>query len=61
MTTVIGERELRRQAPEIVPLMDQEVRALGRSTSARTAALEHRDGVGPGLEAEAPAEATPAS
>ena len=61
MTTVIGERELRRQAPEIVPLMDQEVRALGRSTSARTAALEHRDGVGAGLEAEAPAEATPAS
>jgi hypothetical protein len=33
--------------------MDEEVRALGRSTSARTAALEHRDGAGAGLEAEA--------
>jgi NAD(P)-dependent dehydrogenase (short-subunit alcohol dehydrogenase family) len=42
MTTVAGERELRRHAPETVPQMDAEVRALGRSMSARTAALESR-------------------
>ncbi|QEC47305.1 SDR family oxidoreductase [Baekduia soli] len=40
MTTTLGEREARRHAPEIVPLMDQEVAALGRSMSARTAALQ---------------------
>lgn len=40
MTTPIGEREVGRHAHEIVPLMDQEVLALGRSMSARTAALE---------------------
>jgi NAD(P)-dependent dehydrogenase (short-subunit alcohol dehydrogenase family) len=43
MTTRIGEFEIARRAPEIVPLMDQEVLALGRSTSARTAALEAED------------------
>jgi NAD(P)-dependent dehydrogenase (short-subunit alcohol dehydrogenase family) len=40
LTTKVGEREVARHAHEIVPLMDQEVLALGRSTSARTAALE---------------------
>jgi len=40
LTTVVGERETARRAPEIVPLMDQEVLALGRSMSARTAALD---------------------
>jgi NAD(P)-dependent dehydrogenase (short-subunit alcohol dehydrogenase family) len=40
LTTPIGERETARHAHEIVPLMDQEVLALGRSMSARTAALE---------------------
>jgi NAD(P)-dependent dehydrogenase (short-subunit alcohol dehydrogenase family) len=38
-TTRIGEREVRRHAPRIVPLMDAEVAALGRSVSERTAAL----------------------
>jgi NAD(P)-dependent dehydrogenase (short-subunit alcohol dehydrogenase family) len=42
LTTKLGERESVRQAAEIVPLMDQEVQALGRSVSARTAALEER-------------------
>jgi NAD(P)-dependent dehydrogenase (short-subunit alcohol dehydrogenase family) len=42
LTTRLGERESARQAAEIVPLMDQEVQALGRSISARTAALEDR-------------------
>jgi NAD(P)-dependent dehydrogenase (short-subunit alcohol dehydrogenase family) len=39
MSTRIGELETARRAPDIVPLMDREVLALGRSTSARTAAL----------------------
>jgi NAD(P)-dependent dehydrogenase (short-subunit alcohol dehydrogenase family) len=42
MTTVLGEREARRNAPEVVPLMDQEVARLGRSLSARRAALEQQ-------------------
>ncbi|HWI74549.1 MAG TPA: short-chain dehydrogenase, partial [Baekduia sp.] len=40
LTTRVAEIETSRRAAEIVPLMDQEVLALGRSTSARTAALE---------------------
>lgn len=40
LTTKLGEREARRHAPQIIPLMDQEVRRLGRSTSERTEALE---------------------
>ena len=40
LTTPVGEREVARHAHEIVPLMDQEVLALGRAMSARTAALE---------------------
>src|SRR4051812_30662099 len=40
LTTKLGERETVRRAPELLPLMDQEVLALGRSMSARTAALE---------------------
>jgi NAD(P)-dependent dehydrogenase (short-subunit alcohol dehydrogenase family) len=48
LTTRIGERETVRRAPEIVPLMDQEVRALGRSMSARTAALERDEATASG-------------
>jgi NAD(P)-dependent dehydrogenase (short-subunit alcohol dehydrogenase family) len=40
LTTPIGERETARHAHEIVPLMDQEVLALGRSTSARNVAMD---------------------
>jgi NAD(P)-dependent dehydrogenase (short-subunit alcohol dehydrogenase family) len=40
LTTPVGERETAKHAHEIVPLMDQEVLALGRSMSARTAALD---------------------
>jgi NAD(P)-dependent dehydrogenase (short-subunit alcohol dehydrogenase family) len=43
LTTRIGELETARRAPEIVPLMDQEVLALGRSASARVTALESED------------------
>jgi NAD(P)-dependent dehydrogenase (short-subunit alcohol dehydrogenase family) len=43
LTTRIGELESTRRAPEIVPLMDQEVLALGRSMSARTAALDEAE------------------
>jgi len=35
LATRVGEYESRRHAPEILPLMDEEIRALGRSTSAR--------------------------
>jgi NAD(P)-dependent dehydrogenase (short-subunit alcohol dehydrogenase family) len=40
LSTRIGELETARRAGEIVPLMDQEVLALGRSTSARNVALD---------------------
>jgi NAD(P)-dependent dehydrogenase (short-subunit alcohol dehydrogenase family) len=40
LTTKVGEREVARHAHEIVPLMDQEVLALGRSTSARNIAMD---------------------
>jgi NAD(P)-dependent dehydrogenase (short-subunit alcohol dehydrogenase family) len=40
LTTPLLERETARHARTIVPLMDQEVLALGRSASARTVALE---------------------
>jgi NAD(P)-dependent dehydrogenase (short-subunit alcohol dehydrogenase family) len=40
LTTKVGEREVARHAHEIVPLMDQEVLALGRSTSARNVAMD---------------------
>ena len=40
LTTVAAERDARRQAAELVPVMDQEVLKLGRSMSARSAALE---------------------
>lgn len=42
-TTRVGEREVARHAHEIVPLMDQEVLALGRSTSARNVAMESQE------------------
>jgi NAD(P)-dependent dehydrogenase (short-subunit alcohol dehydrogenase family) len=42
LTTTLGERDARRHAPDIVPLMDAEVRAMGRSLSARSAALEEQ-------------------
>ena len=38
----IGEREAHKHTPALLPLMDEEVRRLGRSTSARNVALEHR-------------------
>lgn len=40
MTSRLGERLLLRDAPEIVPKMDSEVAAMGRSVSARNAALD---------------------
>jgi NAD(P)-dependent dehydrogenase (short-subunit alcohol dehydrogenase family) len=43
LSTTLGERETKRIAGEIVPLMDQEVLALGRSMSARTGALQDAD------------------
>jgi NAD(P)-dependent dehydrogenase (short-subunit alcohol dehydrogenase family) len=53
LTTKLGERETSRRAPEIVPLMDQEVLAMGRSQSARTAALEQDDRAASDLERQA--------
>jgi NAD(P)-dependent dehydrogenase (short-subunit alcohol dehydrogenase family) len=53
LTTKLGERETSRRAPEIVPLMDQEVLAMGRSQSARTAALEQDDNAASDLERQA--------
>ncbi|HWH93329.1 MAG TPA: SDR family oxidoreductase [Baekduia sp.] len=50
MTTRIGEIEAVRRAPQIVPLLDQEVLALGRSTGARTEALEADAAAAPDLE-----------
>lgn len=40
ITSSLGERETLKQAPELLPLMDAEVAALGRSTSARNVAME---------------------
>lgn len=42
VSTAIGEREIHRFTPELLPELDAEVAALGRSTSARTEALEQR-------------------
>ena len=53
LTTKLGERETSRRAPEIVPLMDQEVVAMGRSQSARTEALEQDAGAASDLERQA--------
>ncbi len=50
LTTRLGERETARRAPEIMPLMDQEVLALGRSASARIVALDARDATASDLE-----------
>ena len=47
LTTVAAERDARRQAAELVPVMDQEVQKLGRSMSARSAALEQDAAAGP--------------
>lgn len=58
LTTRIGEFETSRRAKEIVPLMDQEVLRLGRSQSARTAALVRDDAAASDLEAQA--DRTPA-
>jgi hypothetical protein len=38
----VGERDLRRVTPMLLPQIDNEVAALGRSTSARTEALEDK-------------------
>jgi NAD(P)-dependent dehydrogenase (short-subunit alcohol dehydrogenase family) len=40
LTSPLGERETLKQVPRILPLMDAEVAALGRSTSARNVALD---------------------
>jgi NAD(P)-dependent dehydrogenase (short-subunit alcohol dehydrogenase family) len=40
ITSRLGERETLKQAPTLLPLMDAEVAALGRSTSARNVALD---------------------
>jgi NAD(P)-dependent dehydrogenase (short-subunit alcohol dehydrogenase family) len=52
MTTRIGELETARRAPQIVPLMDQEVLALGRSASARVTALGRDAAAASDLESE---------
>lgn len=44
LTSRAGEALLTREAAEIVPKMDGEVAALGRSVSARTAEIDHIDG-----------------
>src|SRR4051795_10038680 len=53
LTTRIGERETVRRAPGIVPLMDREVLALGRSTSARVGALQAQRAADSDLERQA--------
>lgn len=40
VTSPLAERETLKQVPELLPLMDEEVRRLGRSTSARNTALD---------------------
>jgi NAD(P)-dependent dehydrogenase (short-subunit alcohol dehydrogenase family) len=40
VATPLGERDIRKFTPELLPKLDAEVAALGRSTSARTEALE---------------------
>ncbi|MCF6388595.1 SDR family oxidoreductase [Mycobacterium sp. MBM] len=42
VSTPLGERDIRRFTPQLLPRLDAEVAALGRSTSARTEALEQR-------------------
>ncbi|MCW2983939.1 MAG: family oxidoreductase [Conexibacter sp.] len=59
LTTRIGELETARRAPEIVPLMDQEVLALGRSASARVTALDRDAAAASDLEEQA--DRTPAA
>jgi hypothetical protein len=53
LTTRLGERETAKRAAEMIPLMDQEVLALGRSQSARVAALEHDAAAASDLERQA--------
>lgn len=42
LTTSAGEAQLAKTVPELLPRMDAEIAALGRSMSARTEALEKR-------------------
>ncbi|BBY09039.1 SDR family oxidoreductase [Mycobacterium noviomagense] len=42
LSTPVGEAPVRRLVPDVLPRMDAEVAALGRSTSAHTEALENR-------------------
>jgi hypothetical protein len=42
LSTPVGEAPVRRFVPDLLPRMDAEVAALGRSTSAHTEALERR-------------------
>jgi hypothetical protein len=51
VATPVAERFLRKAAPELLPMLDAEVAALGRSTNARTEALE--------THSSAPAPPTP--
>src|SRR4051812_25378104 len=52
LTTTLGERDARKQAAALMPQMDQEVLALGRSLSARSAALEQHPAAESTLEGE---------
>lgn len=49
LSTPLGERQSAKKAPEIVPRMDEEARALGRWTSARVEALESQPEAGSDL------------
>jgi hypothetical protein len=40
LSSPLGERETLKLTPELLPLMDEAVRRLGRSTSARNVAME---------------------
>ncbi|MDP3892256.1 SDR family oxidoreductase [Nocardioides sp.] len=40
VTSAVGDRETLKHVPRLLPLMDEEVRRLGRSTSARNTALD---------------------
>jgi hypothetical protein len=42
IATPLGERDIRKFTPDLLPKMDAEAKALGRHFSARTEALEKR-------------------
>jgi NAD(P)-dependent dehydrogenase (short-subunit alcohol dehydrogenase family) len=53
LTSRLGEALTAREAPELVPRMDAEVAALGRATSARTAAINELDAAPEEADADA--------